>query len=1182
MQMCQTSPIDFESIDWLTAKLPPKFHILVTCSSTEISAIVQRIESKLFQEDAVVYVNNLLEEDCELLLNETLQISKRTLTPSQKSAISEKLSKDRNLCVVSQIARIVTEWPSFYSIEGDTNKQIFNSIEDLISGILDKLEAAVGKLCAQTICNYLTLARHGLSEIELCDTLTSNDDILLDAYNNVKPPILRFPCQIWSRAKRILEPVLCNSYIGGRMLLTWRYATCAFVVRQRYLKMHEHAYTVHRDLADIFLENWKRKSPFDNSKECALYPLETDRLLSPQPLVYNDFMYNYRKLQELWFHLLKSGDIRRLKENTLCNFEYLLAMADADSIQRLLYNMGLIRSLLVDEDINILYLTLNSAGLSLNSEPLQLVNELIGRLRQLKEYFPDFIEPLMLQCMEWCDNYLLPFLVPLTSWLDNVHETHVTSMTFEHAITSSTLIPNGQHLIAASDNVIMMYHIATKRRIKTYVGHKAQVTCLYLDPLCRVIISGGNDKTICVWNIDSVDQCVQTFRDFKSNVTCLTCVSKTLVVCGTDDGDIVLRRLSDGEVTRTLELHRKRVMAVRLCKDDSILVSSSLDATVILWYTEDWTVMNIITDDTLSPVLCVDISADSAFLIVGCDNGNLHVIAMATGTIAQTIHSHTGIIQSVSICGDCHHCVAASSSGEVYLYNFRASEVIDVFKGHRSPVENVMTTDNHQLAVSVSKDEMFVWSLIKRFTKETIQYSHSGPITCMLITQDRRKLVSGSVDGLLKIWNLDISDFSDNLIGHTSIVTCLDVANDNTIVVSGSTDMTCKVWSLSMVKLTTNYRGHDQAVTGLHVLTESRLVVSLDATQKLHMWRTEDGQTMRLFAGPTTLHALAPNNQHFVSGAGDNRLQIWELSNGSVIKEVNHTDKITCLLCSKNSQLLVTGSLDCSLKVWELTTGKIVQIIVDHSSAIRCLTMTSANDVIMSSGDDGVIHVCNVHLGSVERKLTGHYDQVTSLALTADDSILVSGSIDCTVRLWNFRRGTQTTLLDAHFPVLGIALTDIADRIALRLANSNHMPILCLHNTPAKAQKLSPRRSRDKVLTSVSSDRNERRNTSTSFGISLFELSSESGGDEERMLPIKPKHGQRPRSFILASERRRVTSPSIIPLIIKHSPIKAQIQATVKAQEKHRLKFRLQRGTNKPKKSDTPRKNDSSHICAIL
>lgn len=57
------------------------------------------------------------------------------------------------------------------------------------------------------------------------------------------------------------------------------------------------------------------------------------------------------------------------------------------------------------------------------------------------------------------------------------------------------------------------------------------------------------------------------------------------------------------------------------------------------------------------------------------------------------------------------------------------------------------------------------------------------------------------------------------------------------------------------------------------------------------------------------------------------RLQIWKLSDGSVLKEVSHTEKVTCLKCSKDSQFLVTGSQDRSVKVWELESGKIVQVI---------------------------------------------------------------------------------------------------------------------------------------------------------------------------------------------------------------------------------------------------------------
>jgi len=81
---------------------------------------------------------------------------------------------------------------------------------------------------------------------------------------------------------------------------------------------------------------------------------------------------------------LNSGEMERFKEHTVCNFEYLLAMTDAIGLQEVLYNFAFIRSLLVDADVHLIDATLRAAGATLHSFPLQLANEIIGRLRQLK------------------------------------------------------------------------------------------------------------------------------------------------------------------------------------------------------------------------------------------------------------------------------------------------------------------------------------------------------------------------------------------------------------------------------------------------------------------------------------------------------------------------------------------------------------------------------------------------------------------------------------------------------------------------------------------------------------------------------------------------------------------------------------------------------------------------------
>lgn len=60
--------------------------------------------------------------------------------------------------------------------------------------------------------------------------------------------------------------------------------------------------------------------------------------------------------------------------------------------------------------------------------------------------------------------------------------------------------------------------------------------------------------------------------------------------------------------------------------------------------------------------------------------------------------------------------------------------------------------------------------------------------------------------------------------------------------------------------------------------------------------------------------------------------------------------------------------------------------------------------------------------------------------------------MDNTIRVWNFRRGTQITIFDTHYPVIDFVMTETGERIAVKLAENNHLPILCLHNTPSKSK----------------------------------------------------------------------------------------------------------------------------------
>ena len=99
----------------------------------------------------------------------------------------------------------------------------------------------------------------------------------------------------------------------------------------------------------------------------------------------------------------------------------------------------------------------------------------------------------------------------------------------------------------------------------------------------------------------------------------------------------------------------------------------------------------------------------------------------------------------------------------------------------------------------------------------TIANAHSDEVRCVSIASDGTRLVSGSSDGIIKLWGLcrpwlwaGISFHSPNTVAAADLttmrllnetigayneqVTSIDFSGDGTMIVSGSWDGTLKIW----------------------------------------------------------------------------------------------------------------------------------------------------------------------------------------------------------------------------------------------------------------------------------------------------------------------------------------------------------------------------------------------------
>jgi hypothetical protein len=199
------------SLTWLPEVLPPHCHVVV--SAAEVPA---RLASA-----RLVEVPPLSGKDCDDLLKTWFRKSGRRLQAEQ----SRKLGEFSRSCSLPLYLRFAFEearrWRSFDPVD---RCRLGNGLSGMIDVFLDRISDARdhGPLMVSRSLSYLAAARFGLTEDELLDILSTDDDVWLDFQSHQHHSTVRrrLPFVLWSRLFHDLEAQLTERNTRGGRAVT--------------------------------------------------------------------------------------------------------------------------------------------------------------------------------------------------------------------------------------------------------------------------------------------------------------------------------------------------------------------------------------------------------------------------------------------------------------------------------------------------------------------------------------------------------------------------------------------------------------------------------------------------------------------------------------------------------------------------------------------------------------------------------------------------------------------------------------------------------------------------------------------------------------------------------------------------------------------------------------------------
>ena len=155
------------------------------------------------------------------------------------------------------------------------------------------------------------------------------------------------------------------------------------------------------------------------------------------------------------------------------------------------------------------------------------------------------------------------------------------------------------------------------------------------------------------------------------------------------------------------------------------------------------------------------------------------------------------------------------------------------------------------------------------------------------MTDDATRIVSGSSDNTLRLWDATSGTTLRTLSGHTDTVRCCAMTADATRIVSGSDDGTVRVWgNTPQIEGASRPLAPRRGAQTAEAVEHLRRSGERDAPPPWGAGDAEDISEQAVLPVGSTVYAvgITPDGKRILSGSADHTLRVWRIPSGKWTK----------------------------------------------------------------------------------------------------------------------------------------------------------------------------------------------------------------------------------------------------------------------------------------------------------
>ena len=215
----QLNTMDYD-LDWVLSMLPDNIKMIYSTITNHGNILKTFKDSLHLREDNMIEITSLDVALSKEILQDWLRDSKRSISSQQWQTLDAMFEKALLFPLyVKLIFDIIIKWSSFKEPDEEFKKCL--NIDSCIKYLFIYFEKEHGKLLFSRAMIYMSSFANGISENEIEDILSLDDDVLYDIFEFNVPPVRKLPVALWSRIKHDLHGYIVEKEVDDTRVIYW-------------------------------------------------------------------------------------------------------------------------------------------------------------------------------------------------------------------------------------------------------------------------------------------------------------------------------------------------------------------------------------------------------------------------------------------------------------------------------------------------------------------------------------------------------------------------------------------------------------------------------------------------------------------------------------------------------------------------------------------------------------------------------------------------------------------------------------------------------------------------------------------------------------------------------------------------------------------------------------------------